>query len=130
MQTITRKKGSFDDMYFEIILTGYEKTGDDIEDMFFSIKDTLKSADNSIFLKTILTGGILFTEHVTNEGEANEVRFLKVLVEWGENEYDNFKIDKVYTGGLFVKFTGDPAADEHVDQLFKVTVVTDFLQQN
>ena len=119
MQTITRKKGAFDNLYFEVDLTAYGKTGDDVEDIFFSIKESHASADDVLFFKTKGAGEISFTE--TNN-------ILNVAVQWGNDEYSTLKTSKEYTAGLFIKFTGDPVADEHVDQLFKLVIEPDFLR--
>jgi len=44
------------------------------------------------------------------------------------SEYERFIIHREYTDGLFIKFTGDPVADEHVNQLFKLVIKQDFLR--
>jgi hypothetical protein len=119
MQTITRKKGAFDDLYFEVDLTGYGKTAEDVADVIFSVKDDLKVADDAIFLKKKSAGEIVVTGTST---------VLQIAVSWDYNEYTKLITGKQYNAGVFVKFTGDPAADEHVDQLFKLLIEQDFLR--
>lgn len=120
MQTIERKNASFDDLYFQVDLTGYDKTGDDVEDIFFSVKIKLDSLDDDVFLKTYATSGILFTEDTPG--------ILNVVVHWDYDEYANIVINRTYKAGLFIKFIGDPVADEHVNQIFELVVKEDFLR--
>jgi hypothetical protein len=120
MTTIIRKKGDFDDLVFSVDLSLYGKTSTDIQDIFFSVKASQTDADDGIFFKTFLTSGITFTGTTK----------LEVNVLWGNSEYDNFCIDQIYLAGMFIKFTGDPVADEHVDTTFKLKITQDFLQQN
>ena len=115
-----RKKGSFHDLKFTVDLTDYGKTGSDVSDIFFSIKADEKDTDASIFLKSLGAGEISFT--------GTDV--LIVNVQWPETGYANFVLDKVYDAGLFLKFSGDPAADENVDRLFKIKIIQDFLVDN
>ncbi len=117
---IIRKKGSFDPLGFEIILTDYGKTFDDIEDIIFSVKKNLSDADNSIFLKKKSTGGI----------SASGTNIVTVAVTWGHSEYINFELEQTYKAGLFVKFKNDPVADENVEETFTIKIVQDYLQQN
>lgn len=117
MQTITRKAGDFDDLVFEVNLTGYAKK--DISDIVFSVKELLTDDDALIFEKKKSTGGI------TNTG----IDIITVSVKWAYNEYDKFTINKNYNAGLFIKFAGDPVFDEHVDTTFKLIVTQDFLRK-
>ena len=119
MQTINRKIEAFDDLYFEVNLTEYGKTGADVQDIFFSVKEKSSSEDDAIFFKSKLTNGITFTD---NNG------ILTVIVQWNYDEYDNIQAGRDYTAGLFIKFTGDPVADEHVDQLFQLRIEEDYLR--
>lgn len=119
MQTIKRKIGSFDDLNFTVDLSDYGKTITDIEDVFFSVKSDLELADATLFFKTALTSGIIVS------GSGTDV---EVAVAWDYNEYDAFEADKIYQAGLFIKFNGDPVADEHVDQTFKLLIEQDFLR--
>jgi hypothetical protein len=120
MTTIVRKRGEFDDLVFSVDLSDYGKTSTDIEDIFFSVKVLETDADDGIFFKTYLTSGITFTGTTQ----------LEVNVLWGNLEYDNFVINKMYIAGMFIKFSGDPVADEHVNTTFNLKVTQDFLQQN
>ena len=119
MQTIIRKKGAFDPLKFELDLSTYGKTIDDITDVFFSIKTNEKNADDTIFLKTLVDGDITITQNKDK---------IDVIITWEHDEYDDLIITTIYTAGLFAKFDGDPVADEHVNQLFKLQIVQDFLR--
>ena len=118
MQTIERKLKDFDPLLFEVDLSEYDKTNADVGDIFFSVKDDLTSADDAILFKTLLTNGISYTG----------TKILSVIVDWLETDYTNITVGKEYNAGLFIKFSGDPAADEHVEEIFKVKVVQDFLR--
>ena len=120
MQTIERKLGDFDKMQFTVHLDKYGKTSADVADIFFSVKENLTDADTAIHFKSYLTSGISFTG----------TKVLTVLVDWAETEYNNVSAGKEYQAGLFIKFTGDPTADEHVKETFLLKIVQDFLQQN
>ncbi len=61
---------------------------------------------------------------VTGTGTA-----LNIAVKWDFDEYSNFSTGREYTAGVFVKFNGDPVADEHVDTLFKLVIEQDFLRE-
>jgi hypothetical protein len=121
MQTITRKVGDFDDLVFEVDLSDYGKDNTDVNDIFFSVKSKLSDADNSLLLKTFSgAGGITFTGTTV----------LTVNVTWSDTEYSGMTPGGDYEAGLFVKFTGDPKADEHVNTTFKVVLNQKFLKQN
>lgn len=119
MQTIIRKKGAFDDLHFKVDLTNYDKTGTDVEDIMFSVKINENNNDTDLLYKTLLATEISFTD---TDG------ILDVLVQWGFDEYAPFKVGVQYKAGLFVKFIGDPVADEHVDTTFLVNITQDFLR--
>ena len=118
MQTITRKYEDFDDLVFEVDLSDYGKTGSDVTDIIFSVKDILTDDDDSLFKKTFID------VEITKTGTT----ILTVNVQWPSTEYSQFIIDKIYKAGLFIKFTGDALADEHVDQIFDLIIVQDFLR--
>lgn len=117
MQLIERKRGAFHDLVFYVDLANYVKTFADIDDVIFSVKVKKTDDDDSIFIKKKSLSQIT----ITDEGE------VKVEVTWGATEYDKFIIDKEYLAGLFLKFTGDPVADENVDQIFKLKITQDYL---
>ena len=58
MQTIERKYESFDDLKFEIDLSEYGKTIDDVADIIFSVKKKATDSDDVIFEKKKSTLGI------------------------------------------------------------------------
>ena len=118
MQLIERKYEDFDDLQFEVDLSDYGKDNTDVDDIIFSVKDDLTTADNIIFVKKESLGEISFSG----------TTLLTVLVQWDETEYGNFTIGHEYKAGLFIKFTGDPLADEHVDQTFKLRINQDFIR--
>ena len=118
MQNIERKYGAFDDLVFEVDLSDYGKDNTDVSDIIFSVKDDLTSLDNAIFVKKQSLAEITFTG----------TTLLTVLVPWADTEYGNFVIEQQYTAGLFIHFTGDPVADEHVDQTFSLKILQDFLR--
>lgn len=118
MQTISRNFGDFDDLVFEVDLTEYGKTGADISDITFSVKDKLTDDDDVLFVKK------LSLAEITQSG----TEILTVNVQWPSNEYAQFIIDKIYKAGLFCKFTGDPLSDEHVDTIFDLVIEQDFLR--
>lgn len=120
MQKITRKYGSFDDLGFTIDLSTYGKTSADVSDIIFSVKKLKTDDDDAIFVKKLSTGGITLTGSAT---------LLSVAVAWGYNEYTNFVVGKKYLAGVFVKFTGDPVFDEHVDMSFDLVISQDFLRE-
>ena len=109
MQTITRNIGDFDDLNFEVDLTEYGKTGADVDDIFFVVK---KNVDDTSYLleKKESLAEISYSGSTT----------LTVLVQWSETEYSNFNEDESYIAGLYIKFTGDPVADLHTKQDFKL----------
>ena len=119
MQDIKRKKGSFKPIVFTVDLTAIGKTPTDVEDIFFIIKKSVNdSDDNAIMKKTKLLDGI----SIDSNG--------KITVPWATTEYDNFKIGKSYVLGVFLKFTGDPVADEDVKELFSISITQDLLHDN
>lgn len=119
MQTIERKYESFDDLRFEIDLSEYGKTLTDVDDIIFSVKNTAIEADDVILEKKLSLSEIV----------ASGTDVLDVSVIWLDTEYDNFTIGENYLAGLFVKFTGDPKADENVDTIFQLRIIQDFLRQ-
>ena len=121
MQIIERIRGAFDDLMFDLDLTAYGKSVSDIEDIFFSVKSELTDADDSLLLKTLGGGEII----VVGSGSTAEI-----AVQWDFDEYDGFVVGESYRVGLFLKFTGDPAADENVDETFRLKISQDFLQSN
>ena len=86
MQTIERKLKDFDPLLFEVDLSEYDKTNADVEDIFFSVKDDLTSADDAILFKTLLTNGISYTG----------TKILSVIVDWLETDYTNITVGKEY----------------------------------
>ena len=118
MQTIRRIYESFNDLHFEVDLTDYGKDNTDVAEIIFSVKENETDADDAIFEKKETTGGISFTGTTV----------LDVLVTWLNNEYGNFTIGRKYKAGLFIQFTGDPNADENVDQIFELVIEQDFLR--
>ena len=120
MQKIERKIGDFDDEVFTIDLTKYNKTGTDVQDIIFSVKVNKTDADDTLFLKKLSAGA---TE-MTVEGTT----LLTVNVKWPNDEYDQFSTKLKYIAGLFIHFIGDPAADEHVNTLFELSIEQDFLR--
>ncbi len=121
--TIIRKLGDFKDLVFTVDLSLYGKTQADVEDIFFSVKVSEIDNDNSVFLKTFLTSGITFTSNAAEN-------VLTVNVIWLNTEYDTVCVNETYVAGLFVKFNGDPVADENVNQTFKLKIIQDFLRDN
>jgi hypothetical protein len=118
MQTIKRKKGAFDDLKFEIDLTTYGKTLSDIADIVFLIKVNEDDASSLFEKKKSLT-------QITATGTT----IVTALVQWATTEYSQFEIGETYLAGLFVKFTGDPAYDEHTDDLFHLIIEQDFVNE-
>ena len=119
MQTITRKIGDFDDLMFEVDLTKYGKTGADVSDIIFSVKKDLTDADDSLLQKKY---------SIPSEVTFTGTKVLDVLVQWADTEYSPFSPGTEYKAGLFIKFAGDPVADEHVDGIFDVVIEQDFLR--
>ncbi len=120
MQTITRKKGAFYNEEFQVNLQDYGKSSADIEDIFFSVKAKLTNPDNAVILKKLSNAEITFT------GTKN----LIVTVVFNTNDTDICVIDQIYDAGLFLKFVGDPVADENINQTFQFKVTQDFLIDN
>jgi len=122
MQTIKRKLKSFTDLKFTIDLDPTGKVPANIADIIFSVKSftDITTADNIIFLKKESTGGITKTS-VGN--------LVTVLVQWAETEYSNFTVDTFYKAGLFLKFNGDPEANEHNNGIFNLVIEQDFLRE-
>lgn len=118
MADITRKKGAFHDLHFQVDLTNYGKTGTDVEDIMFSVKVKETDSDSILLYKTLLNSDI---SHSGTD-------LLDVLVKWNFDEYTDFKFGQEYKAGLFIKFTGDPVADENVDKTFTIEIVQDFLR--
>jgi len=121
--TIIRKLGEFKDLVFTVDLSLYGKTDADIEDIFFSVKVSETDNDDSVLLKKYSNGGIVFTSNAANN-------VLTVNVSWSNTEYDTVCVNQTYLAGLFVKFTGDPVADENVNQTFNLKIIQDFLRDN
>lgn len=120
---IVRKHGSFSPLVFQVILTEYGKEYDDISDVFFSVKKNYSDPDNEVFFKSQSTGGIIVT------GASGDT-VVEVAVNWLDTEYSNFILEEIYNAGLFLKFTGDPAADENTEEIFSLKITQDFLQEN
>lgn len=112
MQTITRNIGDFDDLNFEVDLTDYGKTGADVSDIVFVVK---KNVDDASYL--------LEKKNSLAEISFTGTTVLDVLVQWPETEYSNFVDKQIYIAGLYVKFTGDPVADLHTKQDFKLQLI-------
>jgi len=119
-KTIIRKKGDFRDLNFEVDLTDYGKTLADVSEIFFSVKCDENDADDLLLLKQMTTADI----------DATGTNILDVNVHFAPSDYVNFQVDKEYKAGLFLKFTGDPAADENTDDLYIFKIKEDFLKQN
>lgn len=119
MQTIKRKIGDFDDLVFEVDLTKYGKSNADVAEITFSVKKELTDADDAILQKKYT-----IPPEVTFTGTT----ILTVLVQWADTEYSNLSAGTKYKAGLFITFTGDPVADEHVDGIFDLEIEQDFLR--
>lgn len=115
MQLIERKKGSFKSLLFNVNLTAIDKLYSDVEEIFFIIKENLFDDDDSALMNKDTTDGITIDSNC------------QVIVPWTKDEYIDFIINKEYFLGLFLKFTGDPAADEDVKETFKIKIIQDFL---
>jgi len=115
---ITRKKGAFHDLHFKVDLTKYGKTGADIADIIFSVKEKETDPDDAYLYKSLSSSSISFTG----------TTILDVYVEWANTEYTNFVIGTRYKAGLFLKFVGDPEADENVSDIFALVIIQDFLR--
>ena len=121
MVTIKRKFGDNKDLDFTIDLTNYYgKTGADIIDIIFVVKEKRSAPDNQIFLKRFSDGNISYTGIIQ----------VNVLVNWLYNEYDNFKLNRKYIAGVYPKFTGDTIADENTDNEFELVIIEDLAKDN
>ena len=119
MQLIERKKGGFKSLLFTANLSGVNKVYTDVEEIYFVIKKRLADEDSAaIMTKTKTLNGI------TIDAES------KIVVPWATDEYDSFTIGTEYFLGLFLKFIGDPVADEDVEQEFKIKIIQDFLHDS
>lgn len=116
---IARKNGSFHPLRFKIDLTDYGKTSADIGDIIFSIKDKLVDADDSIFLKKFSRGEI----------SMSGTTVIEAAVTWLDTEYTTFVVGKTYQAGIFIKFTGDPVADENVSTTYQIQIIQDYLRE-
>ena len=120
MLTIARKLGDFKNLIFRINLTDYEgKTVSDIEDIIFSVKNSLTDEDDALLIK----------KYTLSEITVSGTKKLVVNVLWATNEYANTPVGDYYAG-LYVKFTGDPVADENTNQYFKLKIIQDYLSSN
>lgn len=120
-QVINRRHGSFSNLGFKVDLSKYGKTGADISDIFFSVKDNVEDDDNTLLLKTYSgSGGITFS--------GDEI--VTVSVAWGSAEYTNMDVGSDLQAGLFLQFTGDPKADQNVNQIFDLKITQPFLKDN
>ena len=111
MITIVRNIGDFDDLVFEVDLTEIGKTGPDISDIFFVVKKDVD--DTTYMLEKTKTAA-----EITNSGTT----VVTVNVQWADTEYTGFIEDQDYIAGLYFQFAGDPAADLHTKQDFKLIV--------
>ena len=114
---ITRTRGAFHDLEFEMDLSSYGKTASDIVEMTFSVKDKLTDPDDSLFLKKL----------TLSEISISGTNIVSVAVQWPYNEYAQFNIGQIYKAGLFATFTGDPVADENVNVIWDLEIDQDFL---
>ena len=112
---IERKVNSFKSMVFQCDLTAVGKLYSDVTDIFFVIKANSTTSDaDAVMIKQMADG-------ITIDSDS------KVLVPWSESEYDEFTIGKTYELRLFLKFSGDPLADEDVEEEFTIKITQDFL---
>jgi hypothetical protein len=119
MQLIERKKGSFKSLLFNVDLTGIAKVYTDVSEIYFIIKNNISDLDaDAVMTKTMMIDGIKINADS------------QVSVPWGTTEYVGFTLNKVYHLGLFLKFTGDPVADEDIEQTFTIKITQDFLQDS
>lgn len=109
-QTIERRLGDFSDLVFEVDLSGYGKTFGDISEVEFMVKDKPTDDNDQWFYKTLGNAEITLNDPLIN-------------VKWAYNEYTYLTIGKEYECGLFITFTGDPVADQHVSQTFRLKIV-------
>lgn len=116
---IERKKGSFHPLRFKIDLTKYGKTNEDIDDIIFSVKDKLVDADDSILLKKYSRAEIIMSGTTVIEAS----------VTWLDTEYTTFVINKTYQAGIFIKFKGDPVADENINTTYQIKITQDYLRE-
>jgi hypothetical protein len=124
---ITRKYEDFKPLRFKIKLAKYGKTAADIltgtGDIIFSVKSVETAIDTELLLKKLSVP----SEIVIVSGSGTDTTVV-VDVEWLNTDYSNFTVGDKVLAGLFVKFDGDPLADENVDTTFKVEIVQDFLR--
>ena len=114
MTNIERKKNSFKPLVFNIDLSANGKVMADISDIFFVIKRKVSDDDDDALMLKNMSDGIT-------------VSGMQVIVPWTNEEYDAFSIGETYSLGLFLKFTGDPVADEDIAESFSITIIQDFL---
>jgi len=122
MQELKRVYKDFNDLGFTIDLSSAGKTKVDIIDIVFSVKLKTTDADDSVLIKKLSLNEISITGNDTD-------KFVTGAIEWGENDYNNFTIDKTYLAGIFPKFTGDPSFTENIDSLFEIVIIKDFLRE-
>ena len=115
---IERKKGSFKSMLFNVDLTDIDKLYSDVSEIYFIIKENIADADADAIMSKTMTDGIAIDSSS------------QVSVPWATDEYDSFDVGKAYHLGLFLKFTGDPVADEDIEQEFTITITQGFLHDN
>ena len=118
MKTIRRKKYDFYPLEFEVDLSSSDKTLTDIEDITFLVK-----VDENE------TEGIFEKKKSLGEISATGTNILIVFVQWPTDEYDAFTIGQTYLAGLFLKFNGDPMHSEYTDDLFKLIIEQDFIDE-
>ena len=124
---INRKYEDFKPLRFKIKLSKYGKVADNIitgGDIIFSVKNTEVDADNVLLLKKYS----IPSEIVIVSGSGADTTVV-VDVEWLDTEYGAFSVGDKLIAGLFVKFAGDPKADENVDTTFKINILQDFLRE-
>lgn len=121
MIRIDRKKGSFRALQFKVKISAIGKTISDIADIIFVVKEDFTDTDVNALLLKKATDGVIWAKDTNGD--------IDVSVPWLYNEYDSFTIDKIYFGGLFCKFNGDPIADENVKELYEVRITQDMLEQ-
>ena len=120
MSLITRKKGAFHDLEFQVDLRDYGKSDADIIEVTFLIKSKITDADDSLFEKKFTLNEITKTPDTAGT-------VINMSVEWLDTEYGSFVVGTEYQAGLFIQFNGDPNHDENVDQTFTVVIEEDFI---
>ena len=131
MQTIDRKVGDFHDLEFVFTkegLASYGKSFEEIVGAFFAVKKKrAEDADNQYFLKKYIKGSTDPEE--TGISLLEEELIIRVFVKWGKDEYTSIE-PGTYEAGIFLKFEGDPSADENVEQYFTLDLKDGFLQEH